>query len=81
MEIKHIVETSEQECTDLYMSAISVATASYPSIEEQNAAITAAMVEFKKKLDDLVGEATAGFKKRRTNEDSQKQTPYWQNKD
>lgn len=34
--------------------------------------------------DDIVGEAlsnASGFKKRRTNEDHQKQTPYWQNKD
>lgn len=57
MEIKHIVETSEQECTDLYMMAIAVATTAYPSIEAQDAAILSAMVEFKKKLDDLVGDA------------------------
>ena len=36
MEIKHIVETSEQECTDLYMMAIAVATTAYPSIEAQD---------------------------------------------
>ena len=57
MEIKHWVETTENEASDLYMHAITIATASYPTVEEQDAAILAAMPHFKSALDDLVSVA------------------------
>jgi hypothetical protein len=57
MEIKNAVTTSEVECTDLYMSVIATAIVVYPSPEEQNAAIAAAMPKFKVALDALVTEA------------------------
>ena len=57
MEIKHWVETTEQEANELYMMAITVATVQYPSTEEQDAAILAGMTEFKSKLDEFVSEA------------------------
>ena len=57
MEIKHWVETTEPEANELYMMAITVATASYPSIEEQDAAILSGMAEFKSKLDEFVTSA------------------------
>lgn len=64
MEIKHWVETSEKEAGDLYMMAVAVATATYPTVEEQDAAILAAMPAFKSALDDLVCEAfKLGIKK------------------
>jgi len=64
MEIKHWVETSEEEANDVYMMAIKTATASYPSIEEQDAAILAEMPAFKSKLDELISEAyRLGIKK------------------
>lgn len=53
MEIEHIVRTSIEECDELYMIAVRVAAASYPSVEEQNAAILAALPEFKAKLDSI----------------------------
>ena len=59
MEIKHWVETTEPEANELYMMAITTATTSYPSVEEQDAAILAEMVSFKSKLDELVSEAFA----------------------
>ena len=54
MEIRHWVETTEQECNELFMMVVAVATASYPTVEEQDAAILTAMPEFKSKLDDLI---------------------------
>jgi hypothetical protein len=57
MEIKHWVETSEDEASYLYMMVVSVATATYPTVEDQNAAILSAMPEFKAALDDLISEA------------------------
>lgn len=63
MEIEHIVRTSKEECDDLYMMAIKVAIASYPSVEEQNAAILAEAPMFKAKLDELVKQAYSLGKK------------------
>jgi phosphoglycolate phosphatase-like HAD superfamily hydrolase len=57
MEIKHWVETTEDEASDLYMMVVSIATESYASVAEQNAAILSAMPEFKAALDELVSEA------------------------
>lgn len=57
MEIKHWVETTEEEANELYMIAIKTATATYPSMEEQDAAILAEMPAFKSKLDEFVSEA------------------------
>jgi hypothetical protein len=57
MEIKHWVETTEDEASSLYMMAVSVATESYTTVEEQNAAILSAMPEFKAALDEMVSEA------------------------
>jgi hypothetical protein len=57
MEIKHWVETSEQEAGELYMMAIAVATATYPTVEEQDSAILKAMPDFKSRLDDLISMA------------------------
>jgi len=57
MEIEHVVRSSEKECNDLYMMAISVATATYPSVDAENAAILAAMPLFKSQLDLLAEEA------------------------
>jgi hypothetical protein len=54
MEIEHIVKSSETECNELYMMAVSVASVTYPTVEEHNAAILAAMPGFKEKLDSLV---------------------------
>ena len=59
MEIKHWVETSEEEANDVYMMAIRTATASYPSVEEQDSAILSEMSAFKSKLDELISEAYA----------------------
>jgi len=64
MRVKHWVETTEEEASNLYMMAVSVASATYASAEEQNAAILSAMPEFKAGLDDLVSEAfKMGYKK------------------
>ena len=57
MEIEHIVRSSKEENDDLYMRAITVAIASYPSTEEQNEAILAESKMFKSKLDDLILQA------------------------
>jgi len=57
MKVNHWVETTDQEASDLYMMAISIATASYPTVEEQDAAILTAMPHFKTVLDDLVSQA------------------------
>jgi len=57
MEIKHWVETTEDEASSLYMMAVSVATATFATVEEQNAAILSAMPEFKAALDEMVSEA------------------------
>ena len=57
MKVKHWVETTEEEASNLYMMAVSVASATYASAEEQNAAILSAMPEFKAALDDLISEA------------------------
>lgn len=64
MKVKHWVETTDQEVNDLYMMVVAVATAAYPSVEAQNAAIISAMPEFKAALDDLISEAfKMGYKK------------------
>lgn len=57
MEIKHWVETTEDEASHLYMMVVSIATSSFSTVEEQNAAILSAMPEFKAELDELVSEA------------------------
>lgn len=57
MEIKHWVETTEDEANELYMMVVSIATSSFASVEEQNAAIVSAMPEFKAALDEMVSEA------------------------
>jgi phosphoglycolate phosphatase-like HAD superfamily hydrolase len=57
MEIKHWVETTEDEASSLYMMVVSVATATFATVEEQNAAILSAMPEFKAALDEMVSEA------------------------
>ena len=57
MEIKHWVETTEDEASSLYMMVVSVATATFETVEEQNAAILSAMPEFKAALDEMVSEA------------------------
>ena len=57
MEIKHWVETTEPEASELYMMAIKTATTQYSSVEEQDAAILAEMPAFKSKLDEFVSEA------------------------
>jgi hypothetical protein len=54
MEIEHIVKSSEAECNELYMIAVSVASVAYPTVEEHNAAVFAAMPGFKDRLDELV---------------------------
>ena len=54
MEIEHIVKSSETECNELYMMAVSVASITYPTVEEHNATVLAAMPGFKEKLDELV---------------------------
>lgn len=66
MKISHWVETTDQEVNDLYMMAVKVATATYPSIEEENAAILATMPLFKSALDDLVSQAfKLGYEKKK----------------
>lgn len=57
MEIKHWVETTEDEASSLYMMVVSVATATFATVEEQDAAILSAMPEFKAALDEMVSEA------------------------
>ena len=57
MEIKHWVETTEPEASELYMIAITTASATYPSVEDHDAAILAAMPAFKAALDELISEA------------------------
>lgn len=57
MKVNHWVETTEQEASDLYMHAITIAKASYPTVEEQDMAILEAMPHFKAALDDLVSQA------------------------
>lgn len=54
MKVKHSVMTEDSECADLYVIATTACLATYPTIEEQNAAILAARDVFKTKLDDLV---------------------------
>jgi len=66
MKVNHWVETTDQEANDLYMHAITIATATYPTVEEQDAAILAAMPHFKTALDDLVSQAfKLGYTKKR----------------
>lgn len=57
MEIKHWVETTEDEASSLYMMVVSIATSTFATVEEQNAAILSAMPEFKAALDEMVSEA------------------------
>jgi nicotinamidase-related amidase len=64
MKVSHWVETTDQEANDLYMMVVTVTSASYSSVDEQNAAILAAMPDFKMALDEMVSEAfELGFKK------------------
>lgn len=57
MKVKHSVVTDDMECADLYTIATTVCLATYPTVEEQNAAIMAAKDAFKVKLDELVAKA------------------------
>jgi len=66
MKINHWVETTDQEVNDLYMMVVKVATAAYPSEEEENATILATMPLFKSALDDLVSQAfRLGYEKKK----------------
>lgn len=66
MKISHWVETTDQEVNDLYMMVVKVATATYPSEEEENATILATMPLFKSALDDLVSQAfKLGYEKKK----------------
>jgi len=57
MKINHWIETNEDEVNSLYMMAITTATKTYATPEEQAAAILAEMPLFKTALDALVSEA------------------------
>jgi hypothetical protein len=54
MKVKHSVETEDVEADLLYNMVTAICLAPYPTVEEQNAAILAAKLEFKTKLDELV---------------------------
>lgn len=54
MKIKHSVETEDEEVSLLYDMVTSICLAPYPTVEEQNAAIIAGKIAFKKALDELV---------------------------
>lgn len=57
MDLNYTVTSSEDEANALYMMAISIATATYPSVDAENAAILAGMPAFKEALDELAEEA------------------------
>jgi len=57
MKVKHTVETNDAEVDVLYSMVSSICLATYPTVEEQNAAVVAGKVAFKKALDDLVAKA------------------------
>jgi hypothetical protein len=57
MDLNYTVTSSTDEANALYMMAISIATATYPSVDAENAAILAGMPAFKAALDVLAEEA------------------------
>ena len=57
MDLNYTVASSEDEANSLYMMAISIATATYPSVDAENVAILAGMPAFKAALDALAEEA------------------------
>jgi len=57
MDLNYTVSSSEDEANALYMMAVSIATATYPSVDAENAAILAGMPAFKAALDELAEEA------------------------
>ena len=57
MDLNYTVSSSQDEANTLYMMAISIATATYPSVDAENVAILAGMTPFKEALDHLAEEA------------------------
>lgn len=57
MDLNYTVTSSEDEATALYMMAVSIATATYPSVDAENVAILSGMPAFKSALDALAAEA------------------------
>lgn len=57
MDLNYTVTSSTDEANALYMMAVSIATATYPSVDAENAAILAGMPAFKSALDALAEEA------------------------
>lgn len=54
MKVRHSIETEDVEADMLYNMVTSICLASYSTVEEQSAAIMAAKLVFKTKLDELV---------------------------
>ena len=57
MKVKHTVETNDAEVETLYSMVSGICLATYPTMEEQTAAVVAGKVSFKNALDELIAKA------------------------
>ena len=57
MKVRHTVETNDSEVEALYSMVSGICLATYPSVEEQTAAVVAGKVAFKSALDELIAKA------------------------